>query len=243
MMNETKQITIPDYLTLKHYKLLKQIQEIEDNIERKLTMIAAFSNHSYDDVMTWDIDSIIKISAEIEKILTNVKPEFYPIIEWKGQLWGYSSMQNMKTGEYVDIDNLCKDTEGNINEILALLFRPVIKNDLQSSKFVTRSTFKSLKYEVENVFDYYEIEEYDFIKRKQRAGDFDEFPAEIALGSLSFFLGTKTMLLKNTQVSSPSNQSQVETKMNWKKKLKNRLLNTMAGYIRSRSWQILRSYK
>jgi hypothetical protein len=237
------QVQVPDYFTLKHYKSLQHLKDIEDEIERKLMTVAVFTNRSYDDVMNWNVNSIIEITDKIEEVLSNIKPEFYPIIEWNGKLWGYSSMQNMSVGEYVDLDNLCKDTDANINEILAILIRPVTENNLQSSKFVTRSTFKSLKYEVENVFDYYKIEEYDFIKRKHIAGTFDDFPAEIALGAMAFFLGTKTMLLKNTQVSSPNDQKELVLKMNWKKRTANRLLNTMGGFIRSRSWQILPSYK
>ena len=236
-------VTIPDYFQIKHYKSLNQLQAIEDETERKLMTISVFTGHSYDDIMNWNINSIVEISTKIEEVLSNIKPEFYPIIEWNGKLWGYSSMQNMAVGEYIDLDNLCKDTDANINEILAILFRPVIENNLQSSKFVTRSTFKSLKYDVENVFDYYKIEEYDFIKRKHIAGTFDEFPAEIALGAMAFFLGTKTMLLKNTQVSSLNDQKEAMKKMSWKKRTANRLLNTMGGFIRSRSWQILPYYK
>ena len=142
------QVQVPDYFTLKHYKSLQYLQDIEDEIERKLMTVAVFTNRSYDDVMNWNVNSIVEITDKIEEVLSNIKPEFYPIIEWNGKLWGYSSMQNMSVGEYVDLDNLCKDTDANINEILAILFRPVTENNLQSSKFVTRSTFKSLKYEV-----------------------------------------------------------------------------------------------
>ena len=44
-----------------------------------------------------------------------------------------------------------------------------------------------MKYEVENVFDYYEIEEYDTSKRKTESSKFDDFPIDIALGAMAFF--------------------------------------------------------
>ena len=86
------QVQVPDYFTLKHYKSLQYLQDIEDEIERKLMTVAVFTNRSYDDVMNWNVNSIVEITDKIEEVLSNIKPEFYPIIEWNGKLWGYSSM-------------------------------------------------------------------------------------------------------------------------------------------------------
>ncbi len=54
------QVQVPDYFTLKHYKSLQYLKDIEDEIERKLMTVAVFTNRSYDDVMNWNVNSIIE---------------------------------------------------------------------------------------------------------------------------------------------------------------------------------------
>jgi hypothetical protein len=153
-------------------------------------------------------------------------------------------MSKMTLSEYIDVDTLTKDTTKNINDILALLYRPVTKNKV-AGKYMVKSTLKALKYEVENIFDYYNIEKYDATTRKQEADRFDNFPIEIALGAISFFLGTKTTLLNGSVISSQQTiinqlQTVIESKMS---KRRQQLLNITAGYLHSKNWAIPRSYQ
>jgi hypothetical protein len=179
----------------------------------------------------------------IQTLFKDINPEFYPVIEWEGKLWGFSNMSKMKLGEYIDLDTLIKDPDKNINQILALLYRPVTKNNLTSATFLTKSTLKALKYDVENVFDYYELEEYDPVSRKQRAETFDNFPIEIAMGAMAFFLDTATVLLSDSQLYSLKTQEDlVQIQLKRMSKRKQRLLNITAGFIHSRRLASLKSY-
>jgi hypothetical protein len=206
-----------------------------------IAIISSVVGESVDDVMTWSLPSIMDVYKRITEIITNNNQTFHPIIKWNGQLYGYKNMSKMQLDEYIDIDNLTKDTNRNLNEIIALLYRPITRNDVNTGKFIYKSTIKALKYEVENVFDYYDVEKYDSNTRKIKAPEFDNFPLDIALGALGFFLGTKAMLLSDTLSSSHKTQmDKVKMKMT---KRKFQLLNITVGFIHSMNLQKVPSYQ
>ena len=233
------QIQIPDYLMVKHYKSLKQLHSLDER-EQMIAVITALTGHEATEVMKWNISSVINVYNELNKVLSDIQPEFYPIIEWKGKQYGFSTMSKMSLGEYVDLDNLSKDADANINQILAMLYRPITKNKV-SGTYMVKSTIKAMKYEVENIFDYYEIEEYDPTLRKQRADEFDDFPVEVALGAMSFFLGIKVTSLNSSQTYTQQ-LDKIKKEMSKMSKKKQRLANTMAGYLHSKNWASPRSY-
>lgn len=242
-MSSTIQIELPEYFMVKHYKTLNRFTSL-DEIEQMINTISAITEQSPDSIKTWSIPSVVKVYNGIQELIKGVKPEFYPIVEWNGELWGFRNMSKMSLGEYIDLDMLTKEYEKNINQILALLYRPITKNKLTTANFMVKSTLKALKYDVENVFEYYEIEEYDPSIRQQRAELFDNFPVEIALGSMAFFLDTATMLSSDSQLSSHQTQmKEIQTKMSMMKKNKQRLLNTTAGFIHSKKLATPPSYQ
>jgi hypothetical protein len=237
------QIELPEYLMVKHWKSMSHLHSLNDR-EQMVAVISALTGYDASEIMEWNISAVIHVYNEVNNVLKNVNPEFYPLIEWEGQLYGYSNMSKMTLSEYIDVDTLTKDTTKNINDILALLYRPVTKNKV-AGKYMVKSTLKALKYEVENIFDYYNIEKYDATTRKQEADRFDNFPIEIALGAISFFLGTKTTLLNGSVISSQQTiinqlQTVIESKMS---KRRQQLLNITAGYLHSKNWAIPRSYQ
>lgn len=239
-MVETKQITVPEYLMVKHYKTLNILESL-DETDQMIAVISSVTGESFDDVMGWSITSIIDVYKRITEVINKNNQTFHPIIEWKGQLYGFRNMSKMTLGEYVDLDNLIKDTDRNLTDILALLYRPVTRNEINTAKFIYKSTIKALKYEVENVFDYYDVEEYNTDKRKVKAPEFDEFPLDIALGAMAFFLGTKIML--SNDILQSSHKTQTEKVKKTMSKTKHRLLNTTAGFLQSMNLQKPISYQ
>ena len=150
----------------------------------------------------------------------------------------------MNLGEYIDLDTLSKDSEKNLTSILAILYRPITNNKIKEGQFILKSTIKAMKYEVENIFDYYEVEDYDVGVRKQRTSDFEEFPLDIAMGALGFFLYISAMLLTNSQIYSlKSIEEIVKKEMNKLTKRKRALLNTMAGFTHSTNLLKRKSYQ
>ena len=237
------EITIPQYFNIKHYKALTHLKSL-DETQQMVHTISVITNQPQEDVMKWSISSIVKVYKAINNIIGDAIPSFHPIIEWNGVLYGYRPMSKMTLGEYIDIDNLVKDVDKNITSILAILYRPLISNQIKESTFIYKSTIKAMKYDVENVFDYYDIEEYNVEKRKQVTPEFEDFPIDIALGAMAFFLDTKTMLLSNSQTYSLKFQETlIKEMMKTLPKRKQRLLNIMAGFLHSTSWLKPKSYQ
>jgi hypothetical protein len=227
------EITIPEYFNIKHYKALTHLSSL-DEVEQMIHTISVITNTDSDEVMKWSLPSVIDVYKQINTMINQQEQSFHPVIEWNGILYGYRSMGKMNLGEYIDIDNLAKDIDKNLNQMLALLYRPITSKKIDNGKFIYKSTIKAMKYEVENVFDYYELEEYDPIKRKAEADKFDEFPIDIALGAMAFFLDTKAMLLSNSQTYSlQAQETMIKKVMGTLPKRKQRLLNTMVGFLHS----------
>lgn len=236
-------VSIPEYFQVKHYKALTTLSSL-DEIEQMVHTIVSIADVSREEVMKWDISSVIEVYGVINKIIAETNQAFHPVIEWNGQLWGFRNMSKMTLGEYIDIDNLAKDTEKNLTSILAILYRPIVDNKIKDGQFIIKSTIKALKYDVENVFDYYTVEEYDLETRKQRTPEFDSFPLDVAMGALGFFLDINAMLLTNSEIYSLK-QTEVLIKEEMKKlsKSKHRLLNTMVGFTSSTNLLKRRSYQ
>lgn len=226
-------VSIPEYFQVKHYKALTTLASL-DEVEQMVHTICTITETPQEEVMKWDIGSVVEVYGVINKIIADTKQSFHPIIEWNGQLWGFRNMSKMKFGEYIDLDSLGKDTEKNLTAILAILYRPLTSNKIKDGQFILKSTIKALKYDVENVFDYYDVEEYDPEVRKQRTSEFENFPLEIAMGAMGFFLDTNAMLLTNSQAYSLKQIEEViKTETKKLSKIKRRYLNTMVGYIHS----------
>ena len=202
-------------------------------MEQRLHVITALTGESMETVLNWPIPFIIQLYARLNELIGSVEPEFYPIIEWEGKQYGYRPMHKMLLEEYVDIDMLTKDTDRNINDILAILYRPITKNKLNSGKWVANQTLKVMQGQAENAFNYYEIEKYDNSIREQVASSYDRFPASLALGALGFFLGSNNSLLKNTPSSFLQWELMMNEVKNKKSKMARLLARTTVGYISS----------
>ena len=202
-------------------------------MEQKLHVIQVLTGESMETVLNWPIPFIIQLYTRLNELIGGVEPEFYPVIEWEGKQYGYRPMHKMLLDEYVDIDMLTKDTDRNINDIMAILYRPITKNKFNTNKWIAKQTFKVLQGQVENGFDYYEIEKYDNRIREERAPQYDNFPASVALGALGFFLGSNLSLSKNTTSYSQQWESMMNEVRSKKSKIRTALSLTTAGYISS----------
>ena len=236
-------VSIPEYFQVKHYKALTTLASL-DEVEQMVHTIVSIADVPREEVMKWDIGSVVEVYGIINNIIANTAQSFHPIIEWNGQLWGFRNMSKMTLGEYIDIDNLAKDTEKNLTALLAILYRPITNNKIKDGQFIFKSTIKALKYDVENVFDYYTVEDYDLEVRKQRTPDFENFPLDIAMGALGFFLDINAMLLTNSQIYSlKQTEEMVKEEMLKLNKRQHRLLNTMVGFTHSTNLLRRQSYQ
>lgn len=236
-------VEIPEYFTVAHYQEFDKFAHLEEQ-DQMLAMISLLTNQTLDEIREWPVELVVKVYNKLQEMLKNINSSFYPVIEWKGELYGFQPMHKMNGGEYIDLTNLCKNSKDNLAEILAILYRPVTESTLDTSKFLTKSILKAYGGKVENAFNYYTLEKYDSNKRKVKAKEMLDFPAEIALGGLTFFLGSKVTSLKDFPISFPTwDEMQKEVKMKMKSKTKYRLVNTMVGYLRSMSYLKRPSYR
>jgi len=232
---------IPDYFTVKHYKQFSVLKSLDD-MEQKLHVIQVLTGESMETVLNWPIPFIIQLYAKLNELIAGVEPEFYPVIEWEGKQYGYRPMHKMNLDEYIDLDMLVKDTDRNINDIMAILYRPIVKNKLPNGNFVLKNTVKVFKGQIDNGFNYYEIEKYDNFIREERSPQYDNFPASMALGALGFFLDSKLSLLKSTVYYFPQWESVMSEVKNKKGKMKRALERITVGYMSSTNLLKVPSY-
>jgi hypothetical protein len=136
-------------------------------------------------------------------LIDKLEIDFRPVIKWNGIDYGYQSLHKMSFGEMVDLKNLMKDSiELNMYDILSILYRPVKTNHLRTIKYTVKSAYKIAVNEQLNDFDFYEVEPYNVVKRKQQAEIMNEFPAEIAIGGLNFFMLVNQASTNNIPISS-----------------------------------------
>ena len=169
-MKEVK-LTIPDNwsdLKISTYQKYVKIQEGKGSEKNKIVKsLALLCNTSpfvvkkmaYKDLL--DIMGIIKNMIDTEPN----KKQFRKVFEFDGEEYGFCpNLSNISTGEYIDLETYCKDPIENLHIIMSILYRKI--------------TFKRGKR--------YAIEDYNPDEFKEEL--FKDFPMDIALGSLGFFL-------------------------------------------------------
>lgn len=198
-MKKTIQIDIPEYLTVEQFDRINSIED-KEKLDQIAITLSALTGFDEEEIKTWSVDSLKDVYGKFKDLGDNHN-EFHSIIEWNKVLYGYSDIKHMTLGCYIDIENLCKDLKGNLHKIAAILYRPITNHRFDSLSFQVKQRIKMLNNKVENVFDWYEIEQYDSKKRKEREEEFKAFPAHILTGALSFFLSTGSLYLNSTPYS------------------------------------------
>jgi len=180
-------LTIPDYLSIKDYKKVTSLDHLSD-LEKMVATVSILSNLSEDKLRELQSNDLSKVFTEVTNRLIEVNPEFYPIIEIEGKLYGYQHISKLTLGEYIDLENLCKEPIANLEHIMGILYRPVLKHSFKSIKWASKMGFKIGMGEIDDLSKYYTLEKYDSEKRYDNAEVLKMLPVSYALGALSFFL-------------------------------------------------------
>jgi len=194
------EVTLPDYLTINDYKKIVSLEHLSD-VEKMIEQVSILTKIDRDEIRTWKGDSVMKIVDKIYSLINGAQPEFYPLIEFEGKTYGFASLSKMTLGEYVDLENLCKNPNDNLNEIMALLYREVTENKFDTFKWKFKSRVKLAIGKTEDLFKYYKIKPYNSSERKIDADTLGLFPVQYILGALFFFTLIKTEYLNDTQLS------------------------------------------
>jgi len=209
------QLNIPDYLSIKQWKKFTSLEHLTEG-EKMVHMISVLSDKTEEEVREWKPSVIKQVYSKILETFTDLQPQFYPVFELDGQLYGYNPLSKMSLGEYVDLERLASKPHENLEEIMAILYRPITKHKFDGIKWAFKNTLKVKLGEAENLFKYYELEKYDSAKRGNQAELLSILPASMGLGVLNFFLVLASTSLLNSNLSSlpPKQQMEVIEKMN-----------------------------
>ena len=169
-MKEVK-LTIPDNwadITIATYQKYVKIQDgkgcEKNKIIRSVALLCNTSTAIVKKMMYSDLLEIIQII----KLLVDTEPdkeEFRKVFKFKGEEYGFCpNLNEISTGEYIDLETYCKEPIENLHIIMSILYRPV--------------NFKR--------GDRYAIEDYNPDEFKEEL--FKDCPMDIALNCLGFFL-------------------------------------------------------
>ena len=197
------QIDIPEYLTIGDYQKITNMEHLTES-EKMVEIISVITHLDREVINKWDTSVLPTLVESVFNLMTFDNATFYPIIEFNDVLYGYRPLSKMKLGEYIDLERLCKEPIANLDEIAAIMYRPITKNKLKGAKYGMKHGFKIAQGKAENLFKYYEIAEYDSDERSSDATKMKEFSVSFVLGGLSFFLAIGTQSLRDTQTSSMS---------------------------------------
>ena len=176
--------------------------------------------------MSWSLTDITKIYSDLNKRIEDIKPIFLPLFEYEGTTWGFQPIHKMSGGEYIDLERKLEGGVSSLAEVLSILYRPVVKNKLDGLEWKIKNNLKYVVGKSENLFKYYDIEEYDTSASDRRVMMFSELPIQVGLGAYSFFLSIGEIYLENSKTS----LIQLAKKMNKKEKMAvQQLLGIMAG--------------
>ena len=203
-------ITLPDYLTIKHAEQIKgcNLNSTEDVID----LISFIIDKPKDEIKTWELPSIQKIFKLIMELLEESKPQFFPIIEFKEQVYGFNPPSKMSLGEWIDIETILKNEPSNLAKLMSILYRPIAKHHYKSFMWKVKYDWKILNNVKTSPFETYTVEKYD--ADKCVAEDFESFPIKVANGALGFFLVLSLKSLENTLTSLPPEHQAMMKSMN-----------------------------
>ena len=201
MEKKTTTVTLPDYFSIKHYKALGSFEHLDD-LEKIIMTVSALTERDVEEIERWSLTDLMKIYSEAGRIMHETGGEFYPVFEFKDIIYGFQPLSKMTVAEFIDLERRLKDPVNNLEEILAILYRPIKSHKFNSLEWMHKSYIKILKGENESMFKYYEVEEYDTETRDWRVDIFKDLPLEYCIGVLSFFLGLGMQLSLSSIISS-----------------------------------------
>lgn len=226
-------ISIPEVITVGQYQNFGTLDHLT-NTQRIIRIVSAITGYSEEEVGRWNVSNLFQIYKDLQLRISELEPVFLPIFEWEGTTWGFQPIHKMSGGEYIDLESRLKDGVGKLNEVLAILYRPIQSHKFDGLEWKVKSNYKYALGKAENLFKYYTLEDYDVEKRTWREEQFKELPIGLALGAYNFFLfvGVKYSNDLETSFQKLYNKMTKEEK----KKL-NQLLATTDGSILSTTSQ------
>ena len=170
----------------------EKISEEEKNVK----VVCILCNVDEETLARFEYRDLKLISKDLSKLL-NTEPEkdaekLIKKVEFNGNKYGFiPNLSTISLGEYIDIEGLSKEPYKNLNKIMSILYRPIIKE--KGSRYL--------------------IQEYN--PKEEDWEDFKDFPMMAAYSALNFFF-----CLSKTLPKSLNKYLRNQTRENWKRKIK-----------------------
>ena len=190
-MKKNYNITIPEYLSVDRFQQLQNLEHLSE-LGKMIKTIHVFTKIPEDEIKTWAISDLGKVGKDFSNRVSTTT-EFYPMWEHKGINYGYVDISTMSMGEFIDLEQLCKEPNKNLHAIMAVLYRPVIEHRFDKLIFKAKHNVQLIQNKVDNVFKWYTVKEYNNNSRHVDAEVMKDLPVGFALGALNFFLGTANL--------------------------------------------------
>lgn len=197
-------INIPDYLTIEAYKKISSLEHLSPS-EKIITTLSILSDIPEEKLRELHTLDLTNIFDDVTDRVVNVNPEFYPIIEVEGVMYGYCPITKLSLGANIDLESLSKDMNKNIEQIMGILYRPILKHRFNSFEYAFKQSFKVKTGSVENLTKYYELEPYSVELREKTAEVFKNLPISFAFGATSFFLQVGNSFIQGSKIYSDPN--------------------------------------
>ena len=174
-----KEVQLPEKLSIRQYKELKKIEDFDKN---PIEFISAISGLDIDDIRyskKKDMDFVFKFLTQ--NYLTKPDKTLRTTFTLDDVEYGLmSDMSSLNFGGWVDLEYLTTEgVEKNIEKIMSVMYRPIIKED--TNGFV--------------------LEEYDHDKMKERSELFLDLPIDYFWGVSNFFFNLVKAYTENMRVS------------------------------------------
>ena len=204
-------VQLPEYFSIAHYKAMGSFEHL-DEIEKIIMTVSALTGHDVEEIERWSLTDLMKIYNEAGRIMHDTGGQFYPVFEFKDTIYGFQPLTKMSVAEFIDLERRLQDPMNNLEELLSILYRPIVSHKFNSMEWMHKSYIKILKGENESMFKYYDVEEYDTEKRDWRVKVFKDLPLEYVIGCLNFFMALGMELSLSSIISSPAlSQMEKET--------------------------------
>jgi hypothetical protein len=173
-------ITIDQYMSI-----IDIIQTFKDNDE----MVTQEFVKLFHGDTTLPIANAKKLLNEVQDIILEDTSEFVQRFKYDGVEYGFiPNLDDISTGEYIDLDNLMKNENQNIHRIMSVLYRPITKK----------------------MGNLYEIEEYQGSRKYSEV--MKNVDHKIYKGAMVFFYLLSIELLANSNIFlNQSNQTLTKT--------------------------------
>lgn len=234
------ELNIADYLSIKDFKKAISLEHLSD-VDKMVETLVLLTDKPREEIIKWKPAQLTQVYEKVSESLVDVEPQFFPIMEVDGVKYGYCPISQLSLGAYVDLENLTPDSQENLSQIMAILYRPITKHKFNSLKWSVKMGYKKLDGLAEELFQMYEVEEYDSSTRNDRAEIFDKLPVSFALGAYTFFLTLANNSLIGTAGYSTLKDKKKAEKM-MKKQIQTLLPNIGHGLAQFITYRKLPSY-